>query len=102
MPVPLPSDPGQGCASPLRLPQHILKYRCPGQRDAAFAGAQRAISFIRANAVNFNVDPTQLGIIGYSAGAHLAVRVSTNHAKTPAAADPHWWFAGTSSIDTTL
>lgn len=59
----------------------ILKYRCPGQRDAALADAQRAISFIRANAVNFNIDPTKLGIIGYSAGANLAVRASTLHAK---------------------
>ena len=59
----------------------ILKYRCPGQRDAAFADAQRAISYIRANAVNFHIDPTQLGVIGYSAGANLAVRLSTNHAK---------------------
>lgn len=59
----------------------ILKYRCPKQRDAALADAQRAVSFIRANAVNFNVDPARIGIIGYSAGANLAVRVSTLHAK---------------------
>ena len=59
----------------------ILKYRCPKQRDAALADAQRAISFIRANAVNFNVDPTRLGVIGYSAGANLAVRLSTLHSK---------------------
>ena len=59
----------------------ILKYRCPNQRDAAFADAQRAMSFIRANAVNFGIDPTQLGVIGYSAGANLAVRISTCHAK---------------------
>lgn len=59
----------------------ILKYRCPGQRDAALADVQRAISFIRANAVNFNIDPTKLGIIGYSAGANLAVRASTLHSK---------------------
>lgn len=59
----------------------ILKYRCPGQRDAALADVQRAISFIRANAVNFNINTTKLGIIGYSAGANLAVRASTLHAK---------------------
>lgn len=59
----------------------ILKYRCPGQRDAALADVQRAISFIRANAVNFNIDSTKLGIIGYSAGANLAVRASTLHAR---------------------
>ena len=59
----------------------ILKYRCPKQRDAAFADAQRALSFIRANAVNFGIDPTRLGVIGYSAGANLAARLSTNHSK---------------------
>ena len=59
----------------------ILKYRCPKQRDAAFADAQRALSYIRANALNFNIDPTRLGVIGYSAGANLAVRLSTNHLK---------------------
>ena len=59
----------------------ILKYRCPGQRDAALADVQRAVSFIRANAVNFNIDPTKLGIIGYSAGANLAVRASTLHGR---------------------
>ena len=59
----------------------ILKYRCPKQRDAAFADAQRAISYIRAHAADFNVDPAKLGVIGYSAGANLAVRLSTNHAR---------------------
>jgi len=59
----------------------ILKYRCPQQRDAAFADGQRALSYIRANAVNFNIDPTRLGVIGYSAGANLAVRLSTNAAR---------------------
>lgn len=59
----------------------ILKYRCPGQRDAAFADAQRAVSFIRANAVNFNIDPTCFGVIGFSAGANLCARLSTDHAR---------------------
>jgi len=57
----------------------ILKYRCPKQRDAAFADAQRAISYIRAHAADFNVDPARIGVIGYSAGANLAARISTNH-----------------------
>ena len=65
----------------LGITAFILKYRCPGQRDAALADVQRALSFIRANAVNFNVNPAKLGIVGYSAGANLAVRVSTRHAK---------------------
>ena len=59
----------------------ILKYRCPNQRDAAFADAQRAISYIRAHAADFNVDPARIGVIGYSAGANLAARVSANHSR---------------------
>jgi acetyl esterase/lipase len=58
-----------------------LKHRCPGQRDASLADAQRALSYIRANAVNFNIIPSKLGMIGYSAGANLTVRASTLHAK---------------------
>ena len=56
----------------------ILKYRVPGRRDAAFADAQRAIRWVRANAEKFNIDPGKVGIMGFSAGAHLAVRTATN------------------------
>ncbi len=57
----------------------ILKYRVPDQRDAALADAQRAVRWVRANAAKFNVDPTAVGIMGFSAGANLAVRTATNH-----------------------
>jgi acetyl esterase/lipase len=59
----------------------ILKYRVPKNRDAAFCDAQRAMGVIRAKASAFNVDPKHLGIMGFSAGAHLSVRVSTNFGK---------------------
>jgi len=55
----------------------ILKYRCPDRREAAFADVLRAVRFVRANAMRFAVDPEQIGVIGFSAGANLAVRVST-------------------------
>jgi len=58
----------------------VLKYRTPGQRDAAFCDAQRALRFIRSKAGEFNVDPAKLGIMGFSAGGHLTVRVSNNYA----------------------
>ncbi|MDD2598308.1 MAG: alpha/beta hydrolase [Kiritimatiellae bacterium] len=58
----------------------VLKYRTPGQRDAAFCDAQRALRFIRANADEFKVNPAKLGIMGFSAGGHLTVRVSNNYA----------------------
>lgn len=56
----------------------ILKYRVPGNRDGAFCDAQRAMGLIRSRARTFNVDPKRLGIIGFSAGAHLTVRTSTD------------------------
>jgi acetyl esterase/lipase len=49
----------------------ILKYRCPGQRAAAHADACRSVRYIRANASRFNIDPARIGMIGFSAGAHL-------------------------------
>jgi acetyl esterase/lipase len=59
----------------------VLKYRVPKNRDAAFCDAQRAMGLIRFKAAEFNVDPKRLGIMGFSAGAHLSVRTSTNFEK---------------------
>lgn len=56
----------------------ILKYRVPDRRDEALADAQRAIRWTRANAAKFNIDPERIGIMGFSAGANLAVRAATN------------------------
>jgi acetyl esterase/lipase len=53
-----------------------LKYRCPDQREAAHADAVRAMRFIRANAEKFNIDPTRLGAMGFSAGAHLTATLA--------------------------
>ena len=59
----------------------ILKYRVPGNRDGAFCDAQRAMGLIRSKAQSLNIDPKRLGIMGFSAGAHLSVRTSTDFAK---------------------
>jgi len=59
----------------------ILKYRVPKNRDAAFCDAQRALGLIRAKASAYRVDPKRIGIMGFSAGAHLSVRVSTDFSK---------------------
>lgn len=56
----------------------VLKYRVPKNRDAALCDAQRAMGLIRSKAQAFNIDPKRLGIMGFSAGAHLSVRTSTN------------------------
>lgn len=56
----------------------VLKYRIPGDRDAAFQDAQRAVRLVRKNAEKWNIDPDKVGIMGFSAGGHLSARVSTN------------------------
>lgn len=54
----------------------VLKYRTPNNRDGALQDAQRAISLARSRAAEWNIDPKRLGIIGFSAGGHLAAKTS--------------------------
>ncbi len=61
----------------------LLKYRCPDRRKAAYADAARAIRLIRARAEEFRINPDQVGVIGYSAGAHLAAMVSASAKEEP-------------------
>ena len=56
----------------------VLLYRAPNQRDAALCDVQRAISILRGRAAEFSIRPDRIGVIGFSAGANLAVRASTN------------------------
>jgi acetyl esterase/lipase len=57
----------------------VLKYRVPNNREGAFADGQRAMSLIRHNAKEWNIDPERVGIIGFSAGGNLAGKVSNNY-----------------------
>jgi acetyl esterase/lipase len=51
--------------------------------------AQRAIRTVRANARAWEIDPGRIGIIGFSAGGHLASTAATHFdAGSPSAADP--------------
>ena len=55
----------------------VLLYRT-NDRDGALADAQRAMGIIRRDAEKYGIDPARVGVIGFSAGANLAVRLSTN------------------------
>jgi len=63
----------------------VLKYRVPKRHEGyamhhhALADAQRAVGLLRQNATEWNIDPNQLGIIGFSAGGHLAAALSNNY-----------------------
>ncbi|MDB6071344.1 MAG: axeA 1 [Verrucomicrobiales bacterium] len=54
----------------------VLKYRTPNNRAGAFQDLQRAISLARARATEWKLDPARLGVIGFSAGGHLAAKAS--------------------------
>ncbi len=59
----------------------LLKYRVPRQRDGALQDAQRAVGIVRSGAKQWKIDPKRIGILGFSAGGHLAARLSTNYEK---------------------
>jgi acetyl esterase/lipase len=60
----------------------VLRYRLPedgwAQRhDAALQDVQRAMRLIRGHAPAYGIDPARVGVIGFSAGGHLAASLST-------------------------
>ncbi|WP_106827871.1 alpha/beta hydrolase [Parabacteroides pacaensis] len=62
----------------------LLKYRVPRRKgrekhEAPLQDVQRAIGYIRAHANELNIDPARIGVMGFSAGAHLAVMASNNY-----------------------
>jgi acetyl esterase/lipase len=70
----------------------ILKYRLKGtghQHPVPMQDGQRAIRTVRARAAEWNLDPKRIGVIGFSAGGHLASTLGTHFDDgDPKAADP--------------
>lgn len=57
----------------------VLEYRLPqGRPFVPLLDAQRAIRTARANAKAWNINPGRIGIIGFSAGGHLASTAGTH------------------------
>jgi acetyl esterase/lipase len=62
----------------------LLKYRVPNtgpypKSAAALQDAQRAVGLVRQHAAEWHVDPNRIGVLGFSAGAHLAAALSTHY-----------------------
>ncbi|NBB63273.1 alpha/beta hydrolase fold domain-containing protein [Pseudomonas sp. ODNR1LW] len=70
----------------------VLRYRLPGDgwaagADAPLQDAQRAIRLIRSRAADYGLNPSQIGVLGASAGGHLAGLASMRTAETYAPID---------------
>jgi len=61
----------------------LVKYRVPDsgpypKSSAALQDAQRAVGIVRAHAGEWHIDPSRIGVLGFSAGGHLAAALSTH------------------------
>ena len=57
----------------------VLKYRMPhGNKEIPVEDAEEALRLVRRNAAAWGIDPHRVGIMGSSAGGHLAATVATH------------------------
>jgi len=62
----------------------VVKYRLPNSEsqhqayNVPLQDAQRAIRMVRANAEKWNINPRKIGIMGFSAGGHVAATLGTH------------------------
>jgi acetyl esterase/lipase len=70
----------------------LLKYRVPAPKtppnwggypesSMALEDAQRTIGLVRSRAAEWDIDPRKIGVLGFSAGGHLAAAISTHFDK---------------------
>jgi acetyl esterase/lipase len=62
----------------------LLKYRVPRRaglekHTAPLQDAQRALGLLRTRAGELKIDPARIGVLGFSAGGHLAAVLSNTH-----------------------
>jgi acetyl esterase/lipase len=65
----------------------VLKYRVPvregvPRHERPLQDAQRAMGLVRSRATEWNIDPDRIGVLGFSAGGHLAATLSNTVDRT--------------------
>ena len=77
----------------------VLKYRLPdpeimtNQQEVPLMDAIQGMTLIRQNAVRYGINPAKIGVMGFSAGGHLASTLATHYqhdAKTSELAKPNF------------
>jgi acetyl esterase/lipase len=69
----------------LGIAAFVLKYRLPSdlimknKTIGPLQDAQEAIRYVRENAAKWNINPNKIGVLGFSAGGHLAATLSTHY-----------------------
>ncbi|CCW35527.1 alpha/beta hydrolase [Chthonomonas calidirosea] len=89
--APHESDPVAEWLTTLGVVGFVLDYRLAphAKHPAMLEDATRAVRTVRANASQWGLDPHRIGVLGFSAGGHLATTLATHFdAGTPNHADP--------------
>lgn len=69
----------------LGISAFVLKYRMPDDSTmqnksvGPLQDGQKAIRYVRSHAQGWGIDPRKIGIMGFSAGGHLASTISTHY-----------------------
>jgi acetyl esterase/lipase len=72
----------------------VLKYRLPDdsimldKETGPLQDVQQAIKYIRNNAALYNINPDKVGVMGFSAGGHLAATAATHFTKPVIESNP--------------
>ena len=76
--APLTTEPIAEWLNSIGISAFVLRYSlAPERHPAPLTELQTAIRTVRSSAAKYNLDPTRVGVIGFSAGGHLASTVST-------------------------
>ncbi|RYF52849.1 MAG: alpha/beta hydrolase, partial [Cytophagaceae bacterium] len=71
----------------------VLKYRLPNpaimtnQQEVPLMDAMQGLTLIRKEAARYGIDPGKIGVMGFSAGGHLASTLATHYNKGPRASE---------------